>query len=129
MPNLDILTLLKEVLRLVKLLRPKLAVVKHFVPVEDNKPIVAVTNLSDRPVTVLDMGFAHARMDVSFSERFVQPFLPRVKFPHTLDPGATLAIRIGPGAEDLWETCDVYAVAFNGRRLRYKCEPKFSAAR
>ena len=129
MPSFDILTLLKEIVRFVHLFRPKLAVVKHFVPAEDNQPFVAITNLSDRSVTFLDAGFVHVNGDQTFAAGFVQSSKPRVEFPKTIEPWATITIRIGPGAEDLWKACDVYAINFNGNRIVYKAEPKFSTAR
>ena len=129
MPSFDILTFIKEIIRFINLFRPKLSVVKHFVSAEGNQPFVAITNLSDRSVTFLDAGFVHINGDQTFSARFIQTTEPRVEFPKTIEPWATITIRIGSGAEDLWKACDIYAINFNGNRLVYKAEPNLTATR
>ena len=129
MPDIDILTLVKDIIRFIKVFRPKLAVVKHCRGDECNSASVIVTNLTNDPITVLDVGFFFHGTHFTVDDTLFQPLSDRVEFPQTIKPRTPLSIRIGPGAFDVWKDADVYVTGLDRRRKLYKVKPHFAAAR
>jgi len=129
MPSFDIYALFKDVVAFFKRRGQKLSVLKYIASADHNPAVLSITNMTDYPVSIRDFGFDHSGVFVSVNEPYVQCSGVRIEFPQTLDPRATLDLRIALGAIDLWKADDCYFVDADGRRRPVKVKSNLPAAR
>lgn len=129
MPSLDIIAAIKLIIGLFKRFNRKLRVLKLIDTSDNNAPVLCLQNVGSNSVYILDFGFVGKGCRASVTLPYVQINKPRIEFPQSLDPRASLRFVIGLGAVDHWQGNDFYVTLDGGRTIFIKCDNDPTTAR